>query len=100
MIFVGIEPAAGGGIAGGFRRQMLDIVPCGDDGRFQTARIPPGEYIVHAVGYRTRPRYGPFAAMEASDFAGSAPAFVRLDGNPAEVEIKLVDPSKDNGPAK
>jgi hypothetical protein len=101
MIFVGIEPVADApGNALGFRRQLLEIAACGEDGRFQTARIPPGEYVVRAVGYRGFPRFGPFASMEICDFTGSASVFVPLDGIPREVQLTLVDPSKETGRAR
>src|SRR5262249_31358490 len=97
MIFVGIEPVGGAAAASppGFRRQLLDIVACHEDGRVQTARIPPGEYVVRAEGYRTQPRHGPFDGLEASDSIGSAPVVVPRDENPPEVQIKLVDPRKE-----
>ncbi len=66
MIFVGIEPAGTTWAAGrqvGSPRSLMDITACGEDGRFRTARIPPGEYVAWAVGYRTRPRYGPFVEL-------------------------------------
>jgi len=101
MIFVGIEPVGPPGRAPDLSRQLLDIVACGEDGRFRTASIPPGEYVVHAVGYRTRPRYGPFVAMiEASDFVGSARVVVPPDGRSAEVQIKFVEPAEGGQPAK
>ncbi len=103
MMFVAIEPVVppegkppGLGIP-----LILDIVACDADGRFRTARIPPGEYAVRAVGYRHQPRYGPFSGfMEASDFSGSGTVVVPEDGKPPEVRLKLdarrleIDPAR------
>jgi hypothetical protein len=104
MIFVGIEPVDASVPADrspGFPRQLLDIVACGADGRFQTARIPPGEYLAHAVGYRTGPRYGPFVAViEAFDFMGSIPVTVPPDGSPPAVRIVLAGRQQQSRPAK
>ena len=104
MIFVGIEPfdasvpAEG---SAGFPRQLLDIVPCGPDGRFRTARIPPGEYVAHAVGYRTQPRYGPFVAgIEMFDFSGSARVTVPPDGSPPAVRIEIAGRPQRSRPAR
>jgi hypothetical protein len=80
---------------------LLDIVACGEDGRFRTARIPPGAYVAHAVGYRTRPRYGPFVAgIEVFDFMGSIPVTVPPDRSPPAVRIVLVGRQQQSRPAK
>ncbi|CAN5842492.1 hypothetical protein BH23PLA1_BH23PLA1_05120 [soil metagenome] len=94
MMFVGIEavndpqePLPLGAL------RLLDIVACDKNARFRTARIPPGDYVVHVVGYRGRPRYGPFITplIEAVDFRGSAPVTVPAVGKPPEVCIVLTD---------
>jgi hypothetical protein len=89
MIFVGIESVSAEAPAGGsprFPLRMLDMVPCDEGGRFQTARIPPGRYVVHAVGYQTEPRYEPFGIFnDAPNFRGSTPVTVPPDGNPPAV---------------
>jgi hypothetical protein len=104
MIFVGIEPVDASVPADGSPgspRQLLDIVACGEDGRFRTARIPPGEYVAHAVGYRTQPRYGPFVpGIELFDFSGSARVTVPPDGDPPAVRIVVAGPKRQIGPAK
>ena len=104
MIFVGIEPVGASvpaGVSPGFPLRMLDIVACGEDGRFRTARIPPGEYVAHAVGYRTGPRYDPFGAFnEVFDFIGSTPVTVPPDGNPPAVRIVLVGRQQQSRPAQ
>jgi hypothetical protein len=93
MIFVGIEPAdasAARGFPPRSPRSLLDIVACGAAGRFQTARIPPGQYVAYAVGYRNRPRYGPFVEMiEPFDFSGSTTVTVSPDGNPTPVQVEI-----------
>src|SRR5262249_25073349 len=104
MIFVGIEPldaSAPAKPSPGFPHRLLDIGPCGEDERVGTARIPPGKYIAHAVGYRTQPRYGPFVTgMERFDFMGSIPATVPVDGDPPAVRIVLVGRQQPGRPAK
>ena len=98
MIFAGVEAVGAPAAAGGRPRsplRMLDMVACGEGGRFRTAQIPPGAYIVHAAGYRTRPRYQPFGTFNDSpDFIGSVPVTVPPDGNPPEVSIKLIEGEK------
>ncbi len=84
-LYVGIEPAP----AFGYGR-WLDIVACDEEGRFQTAHIPPGPYVVHAAGYRLQPRYQPFGMIsDRIDYTGSAPVTVPPDGRPPEVRIEL-----------
>jgi hypothetical protein len=104
MIFVGIEPVDASATRGWPRRSprsLLDIVACGADGRFRTARIPPGEYVAYAVGYRNQPRYGPFVEfIEPLDFSGSAPVTVPPDGNPPAVQITISGHRKRSLPAK
>lgn len=104
MIFVGIEPVDASAPAEpspGFPHQLLDIVACGEGGRFQTALIPPGKYVAHAVGYRTQPRYGPFVTgFEVFDFMGSTPVIVPPDGNPPAVRIELGHRQRQRRPAR
>jgi len=94
MIFVGIESVSADAPAGALPRfplRMLDVVACGEGGRFQTARIPPGAYVAHAAGYRTGPRYEPFGTFnDAPDFIGSTSVTVPPDGDPPVVRIVLV----------
>jgi len=93
MLFVGIEPVrplAPAGELPKFPLEKLDVVACGEGGRFQTAHMPPGAYVVHAEGYRSGPRYEPFGMMNnAPDFVGSTPVTVPPDGNPPKVKIQL-----------
>lgn len=92
MMFVGIEPVARPPDLG---PRMLDIAACDPDGRFRTSRIPPGDYVVRAVGYRFQPRYGPFfPIIEGPDFQGSTPATVTPAGKSPEVRIQLAGPPK------
>jgi hypothetical protein len=58
-LYVGIEPV-GQPAPNIFQEQWLDIVACDEAGRFRTAAIPPGDYVVHAAGYKGQPRYEPF----------------------------------------
>lgn len=71
--------------------RYIDMVPCGEGGRFQTADLPPGDYVVHAAGYRTRPRYDrPFMTInDAPDGIGSARVALPEGGPPPEVRIEL-----------
>ena len=97
MSFVGIEPAN----AFDGRQRMMDVVPCDDEGRFLTCRIPPGAYVARVVGYRTRPRYGPFVlGIEVFDFQGSTPITVPADADPPEVRIELMNPRREPPPVK
>jgi hypothetical protein len=104
MIFVGIEPVRDDTPAfesPRFPLRLLDIVACGEGGRFQTAGIPPGRYVAHAVGYRTGPRYEPFGIFnDAPDFIGSTPVTVPPDGNPPAVRIVLASRKQQSQPAK
>jgi hypothetical protein len=104
MIFVGIEPRdaiAARGWPPRSPRSLMDIVACDADGRFQTARIPPGEYVARAVGYLNRPRYGPFIEfMEPIDFSGSTPVTVAADGAPPALQIAIVGLRRPGRPAK
>lgn len=91
MRFVAIRPA-GDFEPGWFFKRWLDIVACDAEGRFRIAHVPPGEYVVHAAGYRDRPRYEPFGTFNDGPYVtGSAPVTVPPDGNPPEVRITLED---------
>lgn len=75
-----------------FRTPWLDMVSCDADGRFRTAHLPPGDYVVHAAGYRHSPRYEPFGQLnDAPNFRGSAPITMPEDGDPPPVRIALTD---------
>jgi hypothetical protein len=92
MLYVGIEPAGDPEPGFPFRR-WFDIVACDEKGRFQTAHVPPGDYVVHAAGYRDQPRYEPFGTFnDRIDFTGSAPVTVPPNGNPPDVRIMLDGP--------
>ncbi|WP_435019778.1 carboxypeptidase-like regulatory domain-containing protein [Tundrisphaera sp. TA3] len=90
MIFVGIEalPLKDPGRLG-FTRDLLDVVACDDAGGFRTARVPPGEYQIRAVGYRGGPRYGPFSPIEPIDFNGSATTSLPAEGDAPAVAVRL-----------
>jgi hypothetical protein len=103
MIFVGIEPADAAATRGWppqSPRSLLDIAACGEDRRFRTARIPPGEYTVLVVGYRNGPRYGPFIElMEPFDFSGSTHVTVPPEGAPPAVQVVIEGHRRPSRPA-
>lgn len=89
MLYVGIEPADGPE-PGFFLGRWFDIVACDEEGRFRTAHVPVGKYVVHAAGYRSQPRYQPFGVLnDRIDFTGSAQVTVSPESNPPEVKITL-----------
>jgi hypothetical protein len=89
MLYVGIASLEEPDLRSPSRR-WLDIVACDEEGRFRTAHVPPGEYVVHAAGYRFGPRHEPFGTFnDRIDFNGSVPVTVPPDGNPPEVRIML-----------
>jgi hypothetical protein len=101
MSFIGIEPVGGVAKNPPMLTQYIDITACDADGRFRTPRIPPGQYVVHAVGYRHQPRYGPFVPLiEAPDFTGSSTLVVPPDGKPREVHIQFDEPAGQVPPAQ
>ena len=65
-----------------------DAVTCGADGRFRTARIPPGTYTVIANVYRPEPPGGVFrTGWRLPDLVGVAKVTVPKSGAPPRVRI-------------
>ena len=72
--------------------RYIDMVACGEGGRFRTAHLPPGDYVVHVAGYKGRPGFHPFGMIQdAPHITGSTPATVPPNGDPPEVQIMIED---------
>jgi len=68
----------------------LDTLTCGRDGRFTTARIPPGEYVVTAQAFEPESPEARFRlGVRGPSFTGRAEVTVRGDVRPPRVLILL-----------
>jgi len=65
----------------------FDALTCEPNGRFTTARIPPGTYTVNADAYK--PERGFRSGIRAPDFVGAAKVTVTTKAPPPPVRIQM-----------
>jgi hypothetical protein len=96
--FIKVRPAEPTGAVLDMARELpvYDAVACGQDGRFQTARLSPGNYTLVAEAYRPIPPEDIPTADEGRErmpmTVGKAQVTVSADAAPAPVRIELRPP--------
>ncbi|HEY2147042.1 MAG TPA: carboxypeptidase-like regulatory domain-containing protein, partial [Pirellulales bacterium] len=76
----------------------FDAVTCGEDGRFETGRIPPGKYRVHVDTYLPKKPADPHVfsggrdlppSARLPDFTADADVTIAKDEQPARLKLEL-----------
>lgn len=91
--FIYVKPAEANGdpySRDEWKLRTFDAATCKVDGRFKTARIPPGSYTVIANAYKPEPQTGVVrTGWRLPDFIGTAKVTVPQAGPPPPVRIEM-----------